>query len=110
MDYRKTLLLSKDVSNQYYEILNKRQENRGDIIARHNVVFNDGTRMEIRIRGAKDVYPWTEAALFKGEKMVRQSQIELDFMRTWKLRYGGNTYTAIVAVSNIDLFEKRKAV
>ena len=62
--------------------------------------FGGGMEMDVKLCGARDEKPWTEAVLFKDGSEVCCSGSEESYDGPWELEYGGDTYTAVVVMED----------
>lgn len=60
------------------------------------VVFPNGMEMDIKLCGAKDDYPWTEAVLFNHGSEVCCTDVHDKFFGVWELSNDDNEYIVIL--------------
>lgn len=60
------------------------------------VVFPNGIEMDIKLCGARDDYPWTEAVLFDHGSEVCCTDVSNEFFGIWELSDDNNEYVAIL--------------
>ena len=58
----------------------------------HTAVFDNGIEIDIKLCGADDDYPWTEAVLFKNGSEVCYTGVEDEYFGVWEIEYNGDTY------------------
>lgn len=60
------------------------------------VVFPDGMEMDVKLCGARDDYPWTEAVLFNHGSEVCCTEVYDEFFGVWELSDDDNEYVVIL--------------
>lgn len=58
--------------------------------------FGNGIEMDIKLCGAREEKPWTEAVLFCNGSEVCHSDVCEEFEGEWELEYNGNIYVVNV--------------
>jgi len=93
MKYEKTIRIDKRKTAFYDKILKSTNEMSDDDAYTETVTFNNGMFVDIKICGADDETPWTEAVLFdqNGSQCVFTEPCE-DFFGTWSLEYENDEY------------------
>lgn len=98
MNYQKTIT----VSTPEAAFINKAMQSK-DMMGEGDTIFQtarfaDGMEMDVKLCGAQDDTPWTEAVLFKDGSEVCCSEPGEAYDGHWTLECNGNTYTAMVVM------------
>lgn len=62
----------------------------------NTIKFGNGIEMDIKICGADDDAPWTEAVLFDHDQEVTVSEPSEEYFGDWELAYGNNLYIGTI--------------
>lgn len=88
---RKIVLPHSTVS--YIKMLLHMKDGMGeDDTISHTAVFDNGIEMDIKLCGADDDYPWTEAVLFENGCELCHTDVEDEYFGVWEIEYNGDTY------------------
>lgn len=96
MKYERTIMISPSEAKYITRALQSTDlMGEGDTIT-HTVSFGNDMEMDIKICGARDEEPWTEAVLFQNGSEVGCSEPEDSFDGEWCLEDQGDSYAAHV--------------
>lgn len=106
MDYQETITISASESTFINKAMQSKDMMGEDDAVIHTAHFVDGVEMDVKLCGAQDDTPWTEAVLFKDGYEVCCSEPGVEYNGPWTLEYDGNTYTATVMMEKLENGEK----
>ena len=98
MKYEKKLLIFKKESDYISHLLSTTDSMSEDDTIIKTAKFDNGIEMDIKLCGAQDDYPWTEAVLFNNGSEVCCSEVSDEYVGEWELEYNGNQYVVYVEV------------
>lgn len=111
MEYRRTIVVDKDVANRIIQLLTVEPKNEIECYGENEVyietaVFFDGYEMDIKLCGVRfeaDIsnLPWTEAVLFKNGREICCSEVSDDFFGKWELTDGEYNFVVNVIKEEI---------
>ncbi|MGN0485551.1 MAG: hypothetical protein ACI4HI_18585 [Lachnospiraceae bacterium] len=98
MKYRKTMVVAPSETKYIMGALQSTEMMGEDDTISHTVSFGNDMEMDIKICGARDEEPWTEAVLFsKGNELCCSEPAEL-YDGEWELEYDGDSYAVNVVM------------
>lgn len=110
MDYQETITISASKSTFINKAMQTKDMMGEDDTLVHTARFADGMEMDVKLCGAQDDTPWTEAVLFKNGNEVCYSEPGETYDGPWTLEYGGNTYTATVVMKKPENGKEKKEI
>lgn len=96
MKFEKTLIIDRKTAEFYDKVLNSTDMMGEDDTYSETVDFGDGIEVDIKICGADNETPWTEAVMFCDGCEVSCSDAEDDIYGEWDFNYCDNEYVVIV--------------
>lgn len=93
MRYEKTITVGADTAKYYDAVIASKDMMGEDDTISETAKYDNGFEMDIKICGADNDCPWTEAVLFNedGAELVC-SEVSEGFFGEWELEYDGNIY------------------
>lgn len=110
MDYQKTITISASESTFINKAMQSKDMMGEDDTLVHTARFADGMEMDVKLCGAQDDTPWTEAVLFKNGNEVCYSEPAETYDGPWTLEYDGNTYTTTVVMKKPENRKEKKEI
>ena len=98
MKYEKKLFISKKRADHINWLLNTTNGMGEDDTISDTAKFDNGIEIDVKLCGANDDYPWTEAVLFKNGCEVCCTEVCEDFFGEWEFEYNGDQYVVYVEV------------
>ena len=98
MRYVKKILISKYEADYINGVLCTTNRFGEDDTITSTAKFGNGVEMDIKLCGADNDYPWTEAVLFENGSEVCCTEVCEDFLGEWELEYNGDQYIVYVEV------------
>lgn len=98
MNYQKTITVSAPEAAFINKALQSKDMMGEDDTIFQTAHFADGMEMDVKLCGAQEATPWTEAVLIKDGNEVCCSEPGEAYEGPWTLECNGNTYTAMVVM------------
>lgn len=100
MKYQETIKISAQQAVFIREALQSADMMDEDDTISNTARFSNGMEMDVKLCGARDETPWTEAVLFKDGWEVCCSESAESYDDPWELEYNRDTYTTVVVMEN----------